>query len=674
MAVLIVAMMAATVLEKVLGTPFAFRWVYHNPLFFILWAVAAFSGISLLLSGGKAIKFRTLLIHLSFVIILSGALVSHFTGKQGSVKLTTGSPVSEWTSNDGKTQKLPCPLVLEDFEVLYYSGSRAASDYRSMVRADGRLLEISMNNIGRVGGYRFYQSGFDGESSILTVNYDPFGITITYLGYALLLISLLGFFSLKNSYFKTALRRVVKSSAFLLAVFFAQQLGASTLPKALPKDVSDAFGELYVYYNDRVCPFETMARDYSMKAYGKPGWKDYDACQVVTGWLFYYEWWTALPFKLNKKDIGTPKEAEKEFLLRSVASGDAWKIYPVADSSGIVTWYDSNEMLPVDVVKDYDRWVFIRKVMDVVERSVRAEEWDEVKRIVGRIRDYQVKVAGNYIPTKTKVRAETLYNRISRPMIPFMVSISWGVILFAILGFCLSRNRKFPCTLAVISAYGAMLIFLYLTTVLALRWYVSGHAPFAGSYSVMMLMAWISTFAISLLWKKSTMILPPGFILAGFTMLMASMAGANPQITPLMPVLQSPLLSIHVLTMMLSYTMLGLLALNGIMGLLVPYEASARLQDVGTVILYPAVFLLIAGTFLGAVWANISWGNYWSWDPKETWALVTFLIYSFALHGKELKPMRRPRLFHLFCVLAFLSVLVTYFGVNLLLGGMHSYA
>ena len=393
---------------------------------------------------------------------------------------------------------------------------------------------------------------------------------------------MLGFFFQRKSYFRTALGRVIKTSAFLLAVFSAQQLGASAMPKVLPKDVSDAFGELYVYYNDRICPFETMARDYSMKAYGKPGWKAYDACQVVTGWLFYYEWWTAVPFKLDKKDIGTPKEAEKEFLLRSVASADAWKIYPVADSCGI--------------------------------------------------------------------------------------------FLFVLWGICLSRNRKFPFILARLSAFFAMLIFIYLTIVLSLRWYVSGHAPFAGSYSVMMIMAWLSTFSICLLRKKFILILPMGFILAGFTMLMASMAGANPQITHLMPVLQSPLLSIHVLTMMLSYTMLGLVALNGIMGLIVPYESSVRLQDVSTVILYPAVFLLIAGTFLGAVWANISWGNYWSWDPKETWALVTFLVYSFALHGKELKPMRRLRFFHLFCILAFISVLVTYFGVNLLLGGMHSYA
>jgi ABC-type transport system involved in cytochrome c biogenesis permease subunit len=165
-----------------------------------------------------------------------------------------------------------------------------------------------------------------------------------------------------------------------------------------------------------------------------------------------------------------------------------------------------------------------------------------------------------------------------------------------------------------------------------------------------------------------------GFILAGFTMLVASLAGSNPQITHLMPVLQSPLLSIHVLCMMVSYTLFGLVALNGIMGLLMPLEASAKLRDVSLVILYPAVFILTTGTFIGAVWANISWGNYWSWDPKETWALITMLIYAAMLHSSTMSRFSKPRFFHAYSVAAIIAVLITYFGVNLVLGGMHAYA
>ena len=142
-----------------------------------------------------------------------------------------------------------------------------------------------------------------------------------------------------------------------------------------------------------------------------------------------------------------------------------------------------------------------------------------------------------------------------------------------------------------------------------------------------------------------------------------------------MPVLQSPLLSIHVLCMMISYTLFGLVALTGIMGLVMPrIEAQHMLRDVSLTILYPAVFILTIGTFLGAVWANISWGSYWAWDPKETWALITMMVYGAMLHGSTMSKFNSPRFFHTYAILAFLSVLITYFGVNLLLGGMHSYS
>ena len=156
-------------------------------------------------------------------------------------------------------------------------------------------------------------------------------------------------------------------------------------------------------------------------------------------------------------------------------------------------------------------------------------------------------------------------------------------------------------------------------------------------------------------------------------MLAAWMLGAFPK-GPLMPVLRSPLLFLHMIPIIVSYALFGLTTLLGIAGLVVKKEASARLRDVSLSVLYPAVFLLTFGTFLGAVWANISWGNYWAWDPKETWALATLLVYSFPLHGDALPALCKPRVFHVFCILAFLSVLITYFGVNMLLGGMHSYA
>ena len=682
MAAIILSMVAATVFEKFRGTEAALAAFYHSGWFIALWAVAAVGGVVLLLERGVPKKCWTFTLHLAFLVMLAGALVTHLSAEEGEVKLVPDIPVSEWQDGDGESHPLPGTLTLERFEVMRYTGSMAPSDYRSTVHYSERSGEsgtfvISMNKIAKWKGWRLYQADFGEDgSSVLAVSHDPWGIGLTYAGYLVLLLSMIGFFFQKGSAYRATLRRVMQASAFLVVFLLPTEAGAKRLPgdtpKVLPAEVAEAFDSLYIYYNDRICPFETLARDYAMKAYGTPGWNDFSATQVVTGWLFYYDWWQVVPFKVKAKDRGTAREREKEYLQRSTASGDAWKLFPVADSTGTLRWHTAHDMLPLEVIDDEAKWTFIRKVLDLVEEEVRAENWDEVIRLVGKIRRYQEKTAASVLPSPAKIRAEKLYLRIARPRVPFMASITLGLVLFVLMGIRLSRGKRLGGS-HLLSGVAAIL-WLYLTLALGLRWYVSGHAPFAGTYCVMMLMAWLACVVMVLLYRKFPLIQPLGFILAGFTMLQASISGGNPQITHLMPVLNSPLLSIHVLSMMLSYTLFGLVALNGVMGLIVPKEASERLRDVSLVVLTPAVFLITFGTFLGAVWANISWGTYWGWDPKETWALITLLIYAAALHGGLLPPLRRPKVFHAYCILAFLAVLVTYFGVNLILGGMHAYA
>ena len=690
LAAVIVMMMAATVLEKLQGSTVAFRAVYHSPVFFALWAVAAVAGLVWLLGRGVAKRRATLFLHLSLVLILAGALVTHLTGVQGRVHLRVGESAKTFFDANGREHPLPFWwLQLDDFEVEYYDGSAQAADYVSKLTfGDGKIVDsrtVSMNRIFRWFGYRFYQSGYDEDlrGVWLSVNHDPAGIGVTYAGYLFLLLSMIAFFFEKDSGFRQVLRRV-RSAAPLLLLLLVPQRGLAAgaeLPPALPAGVAEQFGELYVYYNDRIAPMQTLARDYCLKAYGKAHYGPYSAEQVVSGWLFYYDWWKAEPFKLKAKEVGTDKEREKEAIRMSAASGRAFKIFPIAFADSLVAanpglqpvvWFHCDEPLPEGL--EYERWVFIRRSLDLLHDEIRAENWPEVTRLLAKIREYQEKEAGAVLPPARKIRAERFYNRISRPMVPFMASITLGILVFILSGILMARGRQTPRWLQRVLAGVALLLFCYLTLVLGLRWYVSGHAPFAGSYSVMLLMAWLSSLAMLLLWRRFALVQPLGLILAGFTMLLASLASANPQITHLMPVLQSPLLSIHVLAMMVSYTLFGLVALNGMMGLFLPAAPSERLRDVSLLILYPAVFLLTFGTFLGAVWANISWGNYWSWDPKETWALVTVLIYAAALHGGSLPAFRRPRFFHIFCILAFLAVLVTYFGVNLFLGGMHSYS
>ncbi len=450
-AAVILMMAAATVIEKLYGTDSALNIVYHSPVFIALWAVTAISGVWMLIRRGTIRKPATFFLHIAFVLILAGALITMLTGKSGIMELRRGLVTNQWSSDQGMRQKLPFTLQLKEFKVEYYQGTHDPSDYISkVVLKDSRNeteteYTISMNNILKYDGYRFYQSSYDDDlrGSVLAVSHDPWGVRVTYTGYILLLVSLIGFFFQKNSGFRAALK-------------------------------------------------------------------------------------------------------------------------------------------------------------------ARSQEFSK--------------------PVRT-------------------VLLVLNVLLFGYLTFVIGRN-----------------------------WVRYGHGPFVGTYSVMMLMAWLVTVAMALLRKRMPIIQPLGFVLAGFSILVAAISHTSPE-GNLVPVLRSPLLGVHVLCMMVSYTLLGLTALIGVVGLIKrDKDTQLMLRDVSLTILYPAVFILTTGTFIGAVWANISWGSYWSWDPKETWALITMLVYSAMLHNSTLSRFNRPRFFHAYAILAILTVLITYFGVNLLLGGMHSYA
>ena len=142
----------------------------------------------------------------------------------------------------------------------------------------------------------------------------------------------------------------------------------------------------------------------------------------------------------------------------------------------------------------------------------------------------------------------------------------------------------------------------------------------------------------------------------------------------LVPVLRSPLLPVHVTSIVFSYMVFLAILIIGVAGLMVNTDKALKLKALSESLLMPGVFMIAFGIIVGSVWANISWGNYWSWDPKETWALITMLVYAVPLHSRFIPFLRKPKAFHIYCIFAFLSVLITYYGVNFFLGGMHSYA
>jgi len=716
-------MMVATVVEKQHGSDFVREYIYGA------WWMVALWGASANLSLFYAIKQRlhkrliTFALHLSFLLILAGAGVTYLFGIQGRLHLRVGeNATGEFAFSDGQTQQFPFLIQLKEFELRYYDGTFAPMDYVSHIEVlDGTQTHegvISMNNIFRYRGYRFYQSGYDhdAQGTTLSISYDPYGIGITYTGYAMLLITMIAFFFQRGSTFRHLLRHPALRRGLLAVAVLASALNASAAPQTLPREVAAEFGNLHIYYNDRICPLQTLARDFTAKLYGKTSYEGLTAEQVLTGWFFFYDDWKHEPMikikgsavqellqiegqyaaltDFTDKDGYRIDEAlqsgndalrrnaesanEKFNLVSMLCTGSLLKIYPYNElDSEQTVWYSLADQLPRTM--PYEQWLFIGNSLNLVAEQVARRDYAEVVNLLQKIRLYQIREAAEGLPSERLFRAEQLYNEsnYNRPLA--MACLTLGIICFMLFIMCDGVKRQMRwLRLTLLAIVGC--IAAYLTSHIALRWMVSGHVPLSNGFETMQFMAWCSVVLTLLFAGRFRLALPFGLLLCGFTMLVAMMGEATPQITQLMPVLQSPLLSIHVVVIMIAYTLLAFTMLNGLTALIIRRTRPEAEQEIESLyvlsrlMLYPAVFLLAAGIFIGAVWANVSWVRYWGWDPKEVWALITMMVYASALHSQSLSYFRRPIFFHRFCIVAFLTVIVTYFGVNFLLGGMHSYA
>ncbi|MGM9767137.1 MAG: cytochrome c biogenesis protein CcsA [Candidatus Cryptobacteroides sp.] len=603
-------------------------------------------------------------LHAGILLVIAGALLTWLSGDSGRLHLRVGESVSGYDSDSGSAGKLPFSIKLLDFNVENYPGTRNPVNYVSTVEVCGETIRIWPNHILRKGGYRFYQSAYDEDErgSVLLVSYDPWGTSVVYLGYILIVISMIGFFFSKRSRWAAALK--MSAVAIVLAVAGVQPLAAENparVPKTVPVEVAGKFSRLSVNHNGRIAPMQTMMKDYVLKVYGRKTLPGYTTGQIFMGWMFWYDSWGDQPVKAkNENDL-----ADRKAVMESVASGLALKIFPVPGEDGSVCWYSPSEHLPGDM--DADEWLFVRKVMTLVRSYCIEGEYANACEVLDKVIKWQNEKAPEAIPSPARVNAEGLYNVIGLPRIPAMLSLLVGLVAF----FCwiLGRGGRWA-RLWRIFAGG---LFLYLLLLIGLRWGVSGHIPMTNGFELMLLIACLS-FGLAFFHSSGqSFILPMGILLGGFATLVSSMSQSNPQIGSLMPVLSSPLLCLHVSAMMISYTLFGLIALNSLAGLL-KRGASRECANRSVLMLYPALFLLVGGTILGSVWANISWGGYWTWDPKETWSLITIIIYSIPVHSGFIRMVSRPAVFNAYCLIAFASVLFTYFGVNYLLGGLHSYA
>jgi cytochrome c-type biogenesis protein CcsB len=220
------------------------------------------------------------------------------------------------------------------------------------------------------------------------------------------------------------------------------------------------------------------------------------------------------------------------------------------------------------------------------------------------------------------------------------------------------------------------------TLVLAARWYISGHAPMSNGYESMIFVAWVTILAGLIFMKRSGYVMGLTGILAALALMVAGMSNMNPEITNLVPVLKSPWLTIHVTVIMAGYGFLGLASIMGLLNLVLYASLSGKNRDrlsdvilnvtnVNHLTLIVGLYFMTAGTFLGGVWANESWGRYWGWDPKETWSLITWFVYATLLHARLMRGWRGKRT-AILSIGGFAAVMFTYFGVNLL-PGLHSY-
>ena len=470
-------------------------------------------------------------------------------------------------------------------------------------------------------------------------------------------------------------------------------------------------------YNSRITPINTVATSFVTKLCGKPTWDGLSSNQVFAGWIFDVPYWETVkmieikekkaqeilgingkwasfddfwdnynnykldaPLKKAYKDGGTKlqkqlRDADEKFnIIRMLYGGEMLKMFPYAGKQGHMQWFAPGQPLG-NLKLNEKELVFIKKSMDYLSESIITGDKARAEEIAKKIYSYQHVRGKAVVPTKFRIYTETFYNKTNTQRLPVMLYLTLSLVLAIVSTLSLNNGKQKKTRL--VSSVLTWVMLIHTTLLLALRWFVSGHLPMSNGYETMQFMAWATLIVTLVMQKRFLPVKQFGPLLSSFDLLVAMITDGNPQITQLMPVLQSPLLSVHVMVIMFSYALFGLTALIGLQGLIAHHrkqeEKEQQLAALSQFLLYPAVALIAIGIFIGAIWANVSWGRYWSWDSKETWALITMLIYSAPLHA-DIKWLRKAQHMHIYMLLAFLSVLMTYFGVNYFLSGMHSYA
>lgn len=625
-----------------------------------------------------------------------------------------------------------------------YASQVIVYDFRDNTEMD---YKIYMNHILNYGGYRFFQSSFDKDEkgTYLSVNSDYWGTLISYIGYGLLTLGMiLTFFSKKTRFYmitkKIKKMRAKNTTFFWLFVLmtsmsFAQNQHNHSIKKhVISKDHAKQFSELIVQdFKGRMKPMHTLTRELMRKIHRKESYQDYNADQVVLSMFADKRaWYSEKVIKLGKHEdilntlgVSTnyasykdffdlkgayklrnevrrvysldPKDRgvyEKELIkiderlnvLSMIFSGNVFKIIPVANDANN-TWISKHSHShgpdSSDGEKLSDR--FFEAYTKALNSATSTKSYAEANNLLNELKAYQEKNGGNVIPSKTKLNAEIFLNNfnIFNRLTGYYLLLGLG-FLFSLFLSVFKPKLKLKRLYQVLFGLVAICFIMH-TLGLGIRWYISGRAPWSNGYESMIYIAWTSTLAGLLFTRKSFGGMAATMILAGTILFVSMLSFLDPQITPLVPVLKSYWLTIHVSLEAGSYGFLMLGAIIGLINLILMIflkesnkgrikEIITEMSHISELTLIGGLFMISVGTYLGGVWANESWGRYWGWDAKETWALVTILVYAFILHMRLIPKINGLYAFNLATIFGLASVIMTYYGVNYYLSGLHSYA
>jgi len=595
---------------------------------------------------------------------------------------------------------------------------------------------IFMNNILEHRGYRFFQSSYDMDEkgTILSVNHDP-GTLPTYIGYFLLTLGMFWTLFSKKSRFQHLLKGTRKLQQGALSILVLLML--SLTPSYSSDELShiNEFSKLIIQDNQgRMKPLDTLTSQVIAKITRKSSFMGLNANQLFLrmmiqpneyqnkdmikvghpkiskilhkptdtkylkfsdffekngdGYLLYEEVSTASrkkPAQRSQYDKELLKVDERVNISYMVYTGSLFKIFPKPNDSNNL-W-----LSPIDAIQNLSEkdskmaQLIIFNYFDSVGKALDSNNWTKADEALNIIKQYQKKFGSEVLPTDSQIDIEVIYNHLGifGKLIPLYLIV--GLILL-ILSFIHILKRSFNLKLYTKIVLSMIVLGFAIHTIgLGVRWYISGHAPWSNAYESIVYISWATLLAGFLFMKNSPITLASTAILSGVLLFVAHLNWLDPQITTLMPVLKSYWLMIHVAVITASYGFLGLGALLAFVTFTLyilktknnqeNIEKSIKeLTKINEMSLIIGLILLTVGNFLGGVWANESWGRYWGWDSKETWAAVTILIYSVVLHLRFVPKLKSIFIYNIASLVAYSSVLMTYFGVNFYLSGLHSYA